>query len=112
MKRVMIESPYRTQDIVLRGVYLDYRDDCIRDSLERGEAPFASHRFYPDFLDDDDPHDRDIGMMCNQAWQEVAEEVAFYIDHGMSEGMENALMWANDMGLRIDIRSLRGEESP
>ena len=56
MRRVIIESPYAGD--VERN--LRYLRACTRDSLMRGEAPFASHAIYsqPGVLDDHDPEQR------------------------------------------------------
>ena len=50
MKLVIIESPY-AGDIEKN---VAYARDCVRDSLMRGEAPYASHLLYtqPNILDD------------------------------------------------------------
>lgn len=49
-RRVVIESP-------LKGDYernTAYARLALRDSLKRGEIPFASHLLYPQTLDDTD----------------------------------------------------------
>lgn len=50
MRRVIIESPY-AGNVEANATYLRR---CLRDSLLRGEAPFASHAIYtlPGVLDD------------------------------------------------------------
>lgn len=82
-KRVIIESPYRG-DIRLNKAYA-----CLAmlDSIMRGEAPFASHLLYTQMLDDNDPHERGLGIALGFAWHGVADLIAYYIDLGMSEGM-------------------------
>jgi hypothetical protein len=67
-----------------------YLDLCIRDSIDRGEAPFASHKMYPGPLDDKIAEDRKAGMEAGYAWWEFAKLIAFYCDFGMSPGMEEA----------------------
>jgi hypothetical protein len=93
MKRVMIESPYASETSYEKANYKKYLEACIFDSLERGEAPFASHGFYTQWLKDSDPTERETGMACGRAWAKGSEVVAFYVDYGMSSGMLEMLEW-------------------
>jgi len=90
MKRVMIESPFKATTKKDKITYYDYLRDCVKDSLDRGEAPFASHGFYTLFLNDDVPEERRQGMTAGNKWAAKADLIAFYLDHGMSEGMMEA----------------------
>lgn len=96
-KTVCIESPFRNPlpEVPLIGeLYQDYLHDCLRDSLSRGEAPFAGHAYLPLALNDDDEAERRQGIDCHLAWLRVADVVAVYTDFGVSSGMAKA------MGLR------------
>lgn len=86
--RVIIESPYAGD--VERN--LRYLRACMRDSLLRGEAPFASHGLYTQLgvLDDLNPEERKLGINAGFAWRSSAELVVFYLDLGWSPGMEQA----------------------
>lgn len=86
---------------------------CVRDSLSRGEFPYASHVFFDrrGLLDDADPNDRCSGMTCGRAWAAHATVFAFYIDRGFSSGMSAAHLAAVQMGARIEVRSLRGRRN-
>ncbi len=85
MKLVIIESPY-AGDIETNT---DYARRCMRDSLERGEAPIASHLLYtqPGILCEEVPSERQWGIDAGLAWRKGAELSAFYIDRGWSRGM-------------------------
>ena len=50
----VIESPFSapTIDELVRNI--QYAMLAVRDSLSRGEAPYASHLFYTQMLDDND----------------------------------------------------------
>lgn len=102
MRRVIIESPY-AGDVERNLAYLRR---CLADSLERGEAPFASHGLYtqPGVLNDDVPEERDHGIRAGFAWAEVADARVFYVDLGWSNGM--LLASAQQDGLPHDIRSI------
>ena len=113
MKRVMIESPFASSDSKMAKFYRKYLEGCILDSLERGEAPFASHGFYTQWLKDSDPAEREAGIACGRAWAEAADVVAFYVDYGMSPGMlemlEQIFEGINNkpvVGPRIETRRL------
>lgn len=105
--RVIIESPYAGN--VERN--LEYLRACLRDSLLRGEAPFASHGLYtlPGVLDDDDPDERDLGIAAGFVWREVASFTAVYEDLGISRGMRLGIVHAEQLGHRIERRSLGGK---
>ena len=88
---VAIESPWAGLDAGPRA--LDYLRQCIRDSLARGEIPWASHAMFAHTraLYEEDPEQRAEGIMTAMHFiRKHAQLVAFYEDHGMSEGMKLA----------------------
>ena len=106
MKRVIIESPY-SGDVVSNMHYLDA---CMRDSLERGEAPFASHLIYTKYLDDTKEEERNKGIHAGFAWGSVADFVAVYIDNGISKGMEYGIENAKKNNLKVEYRSIEWQQ--
>jgi hypothetical protein len=109
MRRVIIESPYAGD--VERN--LRYLRACMRDSLLRGEAPFASHAIYtqPGVLDDNDPEQRRMGINAGFEWWPAAEAVVFYVDLGWSPGMLRASALAIEHAEECETRTLGGEWS-
>lgn len=105
MKLVIIESPY-AGDVQANE---EYARACVRDSLQRGEAPIASHLLYTQkgILDDTVPEEREQGIAAGLSWLKVADLSAFYIDHGTSPGMQHGMRQAQAMGKRIEFRKLR-----
>jgi hypothetical protein len=101
MKRVFICSPYRGD----RDRNADYLEAAITDSLGRGEAPFAPHGLYPQWLDDDDLSQRELGIACGLAFLNVCDLIAIYTDLGMSEGMRAEERYATMIGTPIEYRS-------
>ena len=89
MKRVVIESPLRADTPEGYERNRRYARACMRDSLRRGEAPFASHLLYAQrgVLDDELEDQREQGIRAGFAWGAVAELCAVYTDLGVSEGM-------------------------
>lgn len=104
--RVILESPYRGRNLVERAMFEKYLDLCIRDSVHRQEAPFASHKMYPGALDEDDPDDRDAGIHCGYEWWQATRRIIFYIDYGYSDGMKAARKWAEQADFLIEERRL------
>lgn len=84
----MIESPLAGD--TKRNI--QYAKDCMKDSLARGEAPFAMHLLYAqeDVLDDLKPEERALGIKAGLEWAKRADLIAFYIDYGISNGMKMA----------------------
>lgn len=106
MKLVIIESPY-AGDIEEN---LRYLRACMRDSLLRGEAPYASHGLYtqPGILRDEVPAERNHGIQAGFAWRKVGELTAFYINLGWSSGMVLGHEDCLAKGKPYEIRELEG----
>lgn len=100
--RVIVESPYAGD--VERNVA--YVKAACKDCVDRGETPFASHLFFTQFLDDTNPAERKLGIEMGYDFWEKAEKVVFYVDHGMSSGMEKALSRAFMQGKPYEKRRL------
>lgn len=83
----IIESPFK--GAVERNKLYLHR--CVLHSIYLGETPFASHGFYPQFLDDNNPDQRYQGINLGYHFYPFSRLVAFYDDYGMSQGMEMAL---------------------
>lgn len=115
MKRVIIESPYAgtapkgsSERVAQTQENVDYLRACLRDSLLRGEAPYASHALYtqPGVLDDDIAEERMHGIHAGFAWGEVADLRVFYADRGVSSGMHYGLEAAAKLGQPVEYRYL------
>ena len=100
---VIIESPY-AGDIEAN---VAYARAAMRDSLNRLEAPIASHLLYtqPGILRDEVPSERQWGIDAGLAWRAVADLAAFYIDRGWSGGMLAAREIYEREGRRFEIRT-------
>lgn len=104
MKRVIIESPYAGEI----GRNLLYVRACMRDCLNRGEAPFASHALYTqrDVLNDGDPEERAKGIAAGFAWRTFGVLTVFYVDLGWSNGMQAGKEDCDFKGLPYEERKL------
>lgn len=105
MKKVAIESP-------LAGDFernIRYARLCAIDRVRRGEAPYASHLFFTQFLDDRVANDRAFGIAAGLAWGADAHLVALYVDFGLSNGMIMAREHWHEKGKPIEARTLPPE---
>lgn len=102
---VIIESPYRGDT----EVNLAYARRAVRDCIERGESPFASHVLYtqPGILDDDIPSERSRGMKAALEFYRIADLCAVYTDLGYSAGMWQGIAKAKMEGVRVEYRTIR-----
>lgn len=104
MKLVIIESPY-AGDIEAN---VEYARKCVKDSLDRREAPIASHLLYtqPGILRDEVPEERIMGINAGLAWRLVADKAVFYTDRGWSSGMLKAKEFYIENGFPFEEREL------
>lgn len=104
MRLAIIESPY-AGDIEANT---EYARRCVRDSLDRGEAPIASHLLYtqPGILNDDIPTERQWGIDAGLAWRVVADVSVVYTDNGITRGMEYGIAAAEAAGIPVEYRTL------
>lgn len=112
MTRVVIESPFGDPDPSIVRRNIRYLRRCLRDSLLRGEAPYASHAIYtlPGVLDDNDPAERRLGMDAGFAWGLAAERVVVYSDLGISGGMAEGIALASCRGIPVEYREIGAQE--
>lgn len=100
---VIMESPY-AGDIQENVAYARL---CMKDCLDRGEAPMVSHLLYTQVLSDNDEKERQQGIDAGLAWRTVAEKSVVYIDRGMSRGMWYGIDAARDAGIAVEFRTLK-----
>lgn len=111
-KLVVVESPFRGENYEQTRDNLLYARACVKDSLSKGEAPYASHLFYTQagILDDKVEEERMHGINAGLAWGANAEISAFYTDRGISRGMKYGMEAAEKAGRKVEMRSLGTEE--
>lgn len=104
MKKVILESPYAGD--IERNI--KYARLCVKDSLNRGEAPIASHLLYTQegILDDTIEHERMQGIVAGLQWKEVCDLQVFYVDYGFSKGMLFAMDFAKNNNIPFEKRTI------
>jgi len=108
MRAVIVESPF-AGNFIQRWLNRRYARACLRDCLNRGEAPFASHLLYtqPGVLRDSDPIERTHGIAAGLSWGERADATVVYQDRGISAGMRAGIAAAEQRQRPVEYRSLQ-----
>ncbi len=104
MLLVMIESPFAGEV----ETNIDFARACMRDSLVRGESPFAMHLLYTQegILNDDIPEERKWGIEAGLAWGKHADKTVVYTNMGITPGMEIGIQRAKAEGREVEYREL------
>ncbi|WP_197022729.1 hypothetical protein [Hyphomicrobium sp. 802] len=110
MRLVIVETPY-AGDIEANVTYARL---AMRDSIERGEAPFASHLLYtqPGILRDEKPAERALGIAAGFAWGRNADATIVYVDRGISPGMKQGIKDAEAAGRPVEYRCVKADLLP
>lgn len=109
MRKVVIESPL-AGDFAMHRFYAKL---AMRDCIDKGEAPYASHLLYDqvDLLDDRIVVEREQGMEAGFEWGAMTDAVVVYEDLGISDGMKRGIGKADQRNLPIEYRRIeRWEE--
>lgn len=104
-RRVIIESPFAGNI----ETNLTYAREAMRDCLERGEAPYASHLLFtqPGILKDEEPEERMWGIEAGLTWGQLADATVVYCDLGVTRGMELGIERAKLLGRPVEWRQIR-----
>lgn len=95
--KVFICSPYSGN--IHRNVAI--AKELCKSAIKLGYAPFAPHLFYPQFLDESKPEDREAGIKCGLAWMRDCDQVWIYTVEGVSAGMAREIAYAKTIGKSI-----------
>lgn len=104
--RVIVESPFAGGFANVR-----YARECVRDCINRGESPFASHLLFTQrgVLNDAIPEERRAGINAAIGWLQVADYVAVYMDLGITPGMVTGILRAGKLEKPVHLRWIRAE---
>lgn len=108
MRLVIVESPYAAPTPEEIEMHVRYARACVRDCLDRGEAPFASHLLLtqPGILRDEVPAERTRGIEAGLAWAARADATVVYLDLGLSRGMKYGIEHAVANERHVEVRVL------
>ena len=106
VKRVFICSPFRGTGRNETEKAVSYRENaklakkaCFFAVLS-GCIPYAPHLYYPRFLMDSDPEEREVGMLMGLAWLGQCSEI-WIIGRIVSAGMAREIRKAKEWGIPV-----------
>lgn len=94
MDIVFVCSPFQNNPTSIRMT----RQYCRRLALE-GDLPIAPHLYLPQFLNDDDRKEREVGMDYGRRLMAFCTRIDILEDEGISKGMEGDIEWAEALDL-------------
>lgn len=106
---VILESPFKganEQEFERNVLYAQF---CVLDSLQKGEAPYASHLLYTQVLNEHDPAQRTFGIDAGLEFGTVCSKSVVYTDLGISSGMQKGIDHAIRHGRDVQMRTLPPE---
>lgn len=80
---------------------VEVAQSLCRMAVDAGCAPFAPHLLFTQFLSDDDPTQRELGIALGLRFMEACDEVWVYVGDGISDGMRRELENARMLGKQI-----------
>lgn len=89
---------------------IKYAEACLRDSLLRGEAPYASHLINTRVTDDNFPEQRKLGIEAGLRIGKFACKTIVYTDRGISPGMKLGIEHARKHNRPVIFRKLYKDE--
>lgn len=106
-KRTVVITPFFPEDPTQKGMFERYATRATKDSINRMEAPMASHLFFYNFFNNNLVQiERDIGFMSQLSWVEGAELVAVYSDLGITQAMRTVIEFAKLKNIKLEYRTI------
>lgn len=106
MELVIIESPWKADSTTEQIRNKAYALRCLKDSISRGEAPYASHLLYTQVLNEFDEKERSLGIEIGLTWGNFATKTVVYQDYGITTGMNTGISRAIKEGRIVECRSI------
>jgi hypothetical protein len=108
MRFVTVELPYAARDVAGIDANTEYRRRALRDCILRGESPLPGRALYmlAGVLNDADGDERAFAALADLAWAPLADATVLYVDRGISDNMQEAIVRARQDGREIIMRSL------
>ena len=106
LKKIFVCSPFRGLGSTEEAEKKDYRSNIAlakwvcRYITGKGYIPYCPHLYFPRFLMDSDPDEREIGMFMGQTWLAQCDEL-WVIGRRVSEGMAREITWAKKSGIPV-----------
>lgn len=103
---VYVCSPYRGD--TERNI--TYARELTRAALEYGYTPITPHLYLTQALDDENPEERELGMLAGQELLKRCEYILIGSRYGISEGMQQEIMIAHEARLKVLALTKKGLE--
>lgn len=98
---VYICSPYRGETPGKVQEHVEYARELTKDALMRGYAPITPHLYITQCVDDADGDERRMGMRAGLELLGECNAIIVGCRHGISEGMEEELKWAELLNIPV-----------
>ena len=109
---IYVCSPYRAKDKTQFERQKDYTKLVSREVVLAGHEAITPHMYYPDFLNDNDPRERKIGMKSALRLLDVCDAILVNTQLNISDGMKKEIEYAKQKDMKIltadSISSARG----
>ncbi len=106
MKKIFVCSPFRGIGSTEEAASKNFRHNIAlakgvcRYITEKGGVPYCPHLYFPRFLMDSDPDERETGMLMGQTWLAQCDEL-WVIGRRISEGMAREITRAGEWGIPV-----------
>ena len=106
LKKIFVCSPFRGIGSTEEAARKDYQNNIAlakgvcRYVADKGFIPYCPHLYFPRFLMDSDPDEREIGMLMGQSWLAQCSEL-WVIGRRISSGMEREIAKAKEWGIPV-----------
>lgn len=102
----IIETPFKSTNIVLRNENLLYTNLVSRVLLKQGTSTLFFHTLYTQHLDDDSAEERNLGLEMSFMHHSHVDKKVVAIDRGISTGMGLGIKDAMKKGTPVEYFSL------
>lgn len=102
----ILVTPFMAEDPSNASKMNRYAIRATKDSLNKNEAPLASHLFFSEVLNVKNPIERDIGLHSQLMWMRSAKLVAVYSDFGITPAMQTVINAATQLSKKIEYRTI------
>ena len=106
LKKVFICSPFRPRGETREEKEKDWKrnidvaNKACRYAVNHGYVPYAPHLYFPQFLSEADPEEREMGILLGLTWLAGCNEL-WVIGDRISEGMEKEITKAKEWHIPV-----------
>ena len=106
LKKVFVCSPFRGIGDTEEAAKENYRHNIsmakavCRYISNKGAVPYCPHLYFPRFLLDSEPDEREMGMLMGQTWLAQCSEL-WVIGRRITEGMAREIAKAEEWGIPV-----------